>query len=146
MRICIYTTKQFSEPKIKTLRGFQNEMISVAKECKALNKNYKIIAVIFFIVNFFLIWVYTTISEFVVSLERLSELNGYMLTEEQEVMFFWAISIPMFLVQFIYLFFILIYFKKRQFKKYAIIYNVVGYSLLFLWFVFSVYRFTINGY
>ncbi|TWI57800.1 hypothetical protein IQ10_01128 [Halalkalibacter nanhaiisediminis] len=111
-----------------------------------MNKNYKIIAVIFFIVNFFLIWVYTTISEFVVSLERLSELNGYMLTEEQEVMFFWAISIPMFLVQFIYLFFILIYFKKRQFKKYAIIYNVVGYSLLFLWFVFSVYRFTINGY
>lgn len=120
-------------------------MVSVVKECKVLNKFHKIIAVLFFIVNFCLIWVATIISEFVVTLERLSELNGYMLTEEQEVMFFLAISIPMFLIQSIYLLVVFIYLKKRQFKKYAIIYNVVGYSLLFLWFVFKVYQFTING-
>lgn len=131
--------------RFKTLRGFQNEMVSVVMECKALNKFHKIIAVIFFIVNFCFIWVATIISEFVVTLERLSELNGYMLTEEQEVMFFLAISIPMFLIQSIYLLVVFIYLKKRQFKKYAIIYNVVGYSLLFLWFVFRVYQLTING-
>ncbi len=120
--------------------------INVAKEYNALNKIHKIISVIFFIVNYCLIWVATFISEIVVSLGRLSELNGYMLTEKQEVMFFGAISISMFLIQVVYLLFVFNYLKKKQFSTLAITINLVAHFLLFIWFVFSVYQFTINGY
>ncbi|RXI96651.1 hypothetical protein DS745_23415 [Anaerobacillus alkaliphilus] len=128
------------------IRGFENEKVNVAKEYEALKKCHKIIAVIFLIVNYCLIWVAIFISEIVVSLGRLSELNGYMLTEKEEVMFFGAISISMFLIQVVYLLFVFNYLKKRQFKTFAVILNLIAHFLLFIWFVFSVYQFTINGY
>ena len=69
-----------------------------------------------------------------------------MLTEADEFMLFLVISIPMLLIQIIFLFIVLIYLKKWLYKKSTIILNLVAHCLLFLWFVYSVYQFTINGY
>jgi hypothetical protein len=111
-----------------------------------LNRFHKIIGILFFIVNFCLIWVSTIIAEIVVSLSRLDESKGYMLTEVEEFKLLLAISIPMLLIQFLFSLFVLIYLKKKLYKKSSIILNLVAHFLLFLWFVFRVYQFTINGY
>ncbi len=111
-----------------------------------MNKFRKTIGVLFFIINFCFIWVSTKIAEIIVALSRLDESKGYIITEAEEFMLFLVISIPMFLIQFLFLLFILIYFKKRLYKKSSIILNLVAHFLLFLWFVFNVYQFTINGY
>lgn len=110
-----------------------------------MNRFRKIIGVLFFIVNFCLIWASTIIAEIVVSISRLDESIGYMLTEVEEFTLFLTISIPMFLIQFLFLLFVLNYLKKKLYKKSTIILNLVAHFLLFLWFVFSVYKFTING-
>lgn len=86
------------------------------------------------------------ISDLFVSLERLDELNGYMLTDEEEIASFLMFSIPMLLIQVLFLYFILKYLKKKHVHKAVIILNIVANSLLFLWFVFNLYDFTINGY
>lgn len=86
------------------------------------------------------------ISYLFVSLERLNELNGYMLTDEEEIASFLMFSIPMLLIQVLFLYFILKYLKKKHVHKAVIILNIVANSLLFLWFVFNLYDFTINGY
>lgn len=111
-----------------------------------MNRFHKIIGILFFIVNFCLIWVSTIIAEIVVQLSRLDESKGYMLTEAEEFMLFLIISIPMLLIQFLFLLFVLFYFKKKLYKKSSIILNLVAHFLLSLWFVFSVYKFAIYGY
>jgi len=111
-----------------------------------LNRFHKKIGVLFFIVNFCFIWVSTIIAEIVVSLSRLDESKGYMLTEAEEFVLFLVISIPMLLIQFLFLLFVIIYLKKKLYKKSSIILNFVAHFLLFLWFVFSVYQFAIKGY
>lgn len=111
-----------------------------------MNRFRKIIGILFLIVNFCLIWVSTIIAEIVVQLSRLDESKGYMLTEAEEFMLFFIISIPMLLIQFLFLLFVLFYLKKKLYKKSSIILNLVAHFLLSLWFVFSVYQFTINGY
>ena len=111
-----------------------------------MNKYPKIVVSLFFIINSSFVWVSLMISDLLVSLERLNELNGYMLTDDEEVVSFLMISIPMFLIQILFLYFILNYLKKKHVHKSVIILNIVANSLLFLWFVFNVYEFTINGY
>ena len=110
-----------------------------------MNRFHKLIGILFFIVNVCLICVSTIIAYIVVSISRLDESKGYMITEAEETKFFVAISILMLLIQFVFLRFILIYLKKKLFKKSSLILNLVAHFLLFLWFVFSVYQFTING-
>jgi hypothetical protein len=112
----------------------------------ALNRFHKIIGGLFFIINFSFIWVSTKIAEIIVALSRLDESKGYMITEAEEFILFLVISIPMLVIQFLFLLFILIYLKSKLFKKSSIILNLVAHFLLFLWFVFNVYQFTINGY
>lgn len=124
--------------------AFQNGLC--CRGDNALNKFHKIIGGLFFIVNFCLIWVSIIIAEIVVSLSRLDESKWCMLTEVEEFKLFLVISIPMLLIQFLFLLFVLIYFKKKLYKKSSIILHLIAHFLLFLWFVFSVYQFTINGY
>jgi len=100
--------------------------------------------VIIFIINFCFIWVSTKIAEIFVGLSRLDESKGYMITEAEEFMLFLVISIPMLLIQFLFLILIFIYLKKKLYKKSLIVFNLVAHFLLFLWFVFNVYQFTIN--
>lgn len=123
-----------------------NEIVNIAKECNSLSRFHKIIGGSIFVVNFCLIWVVSEISEFFVMLMRLDESNGYMLTDEQEVMYFLAISIPMFCIQSLFLLFLLVYLKKKLYKKSTLILNFIGHSLLFLWFIFKAYQFTIIDY
>ncbi|WP_408641597.1 DUF2268 domain-containing putative Zn-dependent protease [Solibacillus palustris] len=111
-----------------------------------LNKFPKIIGFLFLIINFCFVCVSLIISDFFVKLERLNELNGYMLTDKEEVTSFLIFSIPMFMLQVLFLYFIFNYLKKRHVNKPVIILYLVANSLLFLWFVFNVYQFTINGY
>ena len=113
---------------------------------KTLNKHPKVIVFLLFIINIIFVWVSLMISDLFVSLERLSELNGYMLTDEGEIVSFLMFSIPMLLIQVLLLYFILKYLKKKHVHKSVIILNIVANSLLFLWFVFNLYDFTINGY
>lgn len=110
-----------------------------------MNRFHKVIGVLFFIVNFCLICTSTIIAFIVVSISRLDESKGYMITEAEEFMFFLAISITMLLIQFVFIRFVLSYLKKKLYKKNSLILNLVAQFLLVLWFVFSVYQFTING-
>ena len=111
-----------------------------------MNRFQKIIGVLLFLVNFCFIWVSAKIAEIVVRISRLDESKGYMITEAEERMWFLVFSISMLLVQFLFLFFVLTYLKRRLYKRSSIILNVVAHILLFLWFVFTVYQITINGY
>lgn len=111
-----------------------------------MNRFHKTIGFLFFVINLCFIWVSTKIAEIVVALSRMDESKGYMLTEAEEFVLFLVISIPMLLIQFLFLLFVLIYLKKKLYKKSSIILNLVVHALLFSWFVFSVYQFTINGY
>ncbi len=101
---------------------------------------------LFLIINLCFVWVSLKISDLFVKLERLDELNGYMLTDEEEVTSFLIFSIPMFMIQVLFLYFIFNYLKKRHVNNPVIILYLVANSLFFLWFVFNVYQFTINGY
>ncbi len=112
----------------------------------ALSSFHKIIGILFFIINFCFLWVSTKTAEIFVTLSRLDESKGYMLTEAEEFMIFLVISIPMLLIQLIFLLLILFYLKRKLYKKSSIILNLVAHLLLFMWFVFNVYQFTINGY
>lgn len=111
-----------------------------------MNRFHKLTGLLFFMINFCFLWVSTKIAEIIVALSRLDESKGYMITEAEEFMLFLVISISMLLIQFVFLLFILIYFKKRLYKKSSIMLNLIAHLLLFLWFVFNVYQFTINGY
>ena len=111
-----------------------------------MNKYPKVIVFLFFIINIIFVWVSLMVSDIFVSLGRLNELNGYMLTDEEEIVSFLMFSIPMLLIQVLFLYFILKYLKKKHVHKAVIILNIVANSLLFLWFVFNLYDFTINGY
>lgn len=111
-----------------------------------MNRFHKITGFLFFGINLCFIWVSTKIAEIVVALSRLDESKGYMLTEAEEFMLFLVISIPMLLIQLLFLLFVFIDLKKKLYKKSSIILNLVAHALLSSWFVFSVYQFTINGY
>lgn len=111
-----------------------------------MSRFHKIIGCLFFLVNFGLIWVISKVSEIFVTLMRLDESNGYMLTDEQERMYFLIISIPMLLIQSVLLLSVFVYLKNKQTKKSTLILNLVVHSLPFLWFVFKVYQFTIIAY
>lgn len=108
-----------------------------------MSRFHKIIGILLFLINFGLIWVISKIAEFFVTLMRLDESNGYMLTDEQERMYFLLISIPMFLIQSVLLLSVFVYLKNKQTKKSILIMNVAVHSLPFLWFVFKAYQFTI---
>lgn len=111
-----------------------------------MNKYPKVIIFLFFVINLIFVWVSLLISNLFVSLERLNEINGYMLTDEEEIVDFLILGIPMFLIQVLFQYFILNFLKKKYVHQAVIILNIVANSLLFLWFVYNLYDFTINGY
>lgn len=127
-------------------KGFQNEIFNVLKGGIALNIFRNKIWVLFFVINFALIWVSIKIADFIVALSRLDESKGYMITEVEEFKLFLVFSIPMLVIQVLFLLFVSFYLKKKLYKKSSILLNSVVHFLLFSWFVFNVYQFTINGY
>ncbi len=99
-----------------------------------------------FTLNTCLIWVATLISEIIVSIHRLDESKGYDLTHSEEVNIFITHTVIMFFIQCVILFYIFIFLRSKQHKKSVITCNLAAHFFLFLWFVYSVYQFTINGY
>lgn len=94
----------------------------------------------------FYLYCYHNFLDLLVGVSRLDESKGYEISEAEELAFFLFFSISMVLFQLLYLFFVSRYFKKKEFQKPLRILNLVAHFLLILWFIFSVYQFTINGY
>lgn len=115
------------------------------KESIAVGIMRRIRPVLFLLVNFCLIWVSIKIAYFVVGVSRLDERKGYEITDAEELAFFLFFTISMVLFQLVNLFFISRYFKKKRYQKPILLVNIVAHFLLILWFIFSVYQFTING-
>lgn len=103
-----------------------------------LNRFHKITGVLFFLINFCFIWISTKIAEFITVISRLDESKGYMISEAEERKLFLFFSIPMLLMQIVFLFFIINYLRKKLYKKSSILVNVIAHLLLFLLFVFNV--------
>ncbi len=85
------------------------------------------------------------ISEFIISLLRLDESKGYMLSDSEEVNLFIMQTAMMSFVQCIILFCIFKFLRRNQLKKSMIACNLFVHFLLLIWFIYSVYQFTING-
>jgi hypothetical protein len=111
-----------------------------------LNKLTSILGVFFVILNAAFLWVAAKISEFIVSIYRLDETRGYMLTPEEEIEIFITHTIILLLIQSFIILMVITFFKIKKVKNSTILWNLGAYVLLFLICVFNIYQFTIHGY
>lgn len=111
-----------------------------------LKKYPKTIVIVFFIFNLVFTWIYLKTADFLVSLASLSELSGYRLTEDEKISYFRIFCASMFLIQALLQTFIIILMRKRHVQLAIFTLHIVANAFLFLWFVYEVYGFTIDGF
>lgn len=109
-----------------------------------MNKHTNIAGIIFFILNAAFLWVGAKISEFIVSIYRLDETKGYMLTPEEEVELFFTHSIILLIIEGFILLMIIAFFKIKKAENSTLKWNLAAHILLLLICVFSIYQYTIG--
>ena len=105
----------------------------------------KLWAILFAIIHIGDVWLFLKIANLFVDLERLSELNGYSMTPDEERFSFYLHSSTMFIVTLLFLFFIVRFTKRRNASKFVVLFFTAFATGLFGWSVFEIYDFTIDG-
>ncbi|WP_010093849.1 hypothetical protein [Ornithinibacillus scapharcae] len=99
--------------------------------------------IILFVLNTLFTWLAIHVSEFIVMLGRLDEFNGYLLTDEQEKFYLLMFAALMFIAQCMIFLVVITIMKRKQFTNIFIMYNLVVHFLLYIWYLYSAYQFTI---
>ena len=126
--------------------------ITNAKECYYLN-TYRhnnlvrfLYALLFFISNTCFIWVVTRISKIIVRIHRMNENRNYMFSLSEEMKVFITHTSIMFFAQCVIIIYIFKYLEGNRYNKSIIHFNLAAHLFLFLWFVYTIFKFTIKGH
>ena len=112
---------------------------------RSVSTKMKLWAILFAIFHIGVVWLLLKIANLFVDLKRLSELNGYSMTPEEERFSFYLHSSMMLIVTSLFLIYIVRFKKKRNASNLVVLFLAIFATALYGWSVFEIYDCTING-